>query len=404
MRVLLPLLFLACFACKAAPLPQSTVSEPRFHWESPGLFDAYVPSGEELQLVDEGRLAVSPSRAFSIGYSPEGTRAAELHQRCPTDRLLDVVHWKAGLVWLRADKYGNLWIDADVGSGSEPFPSPDRALELRKGWRFYPISDPPPRLAADGEVLVLFEAPWIHCYENGAWTSVPLVLGQEKLVRPPGRALLVGRKLWLGVDKGEWGGQLIVADIDSGLGQLESRKWPRGPTNVKDLDRGSDGRIYVTCGNAHLGLESSVLHVWDGTSWATELWSKFEFGDESFDGNRQDSTDDSPRFVRYSDEERIARLRQFMLAHAGEHRVPHANFTALAFDEQDRPCVLTFALGLFRRDASGRWEWLTPGWPRNGAWITDLAIVDKKAVITSRDAGVIVVDLETLAAERARLE
>jgi hypothetical protein len=65
--------------------------------------------------------------------------------------------------------------------------------------------------------------------------------------------------------------------------------------------------------------------------------------------------------------------------------------------------VLTEILGLWRREPSGEWRWITPGWPNWDAQVSDLAIVGGKAVITSRTAGVIVVDLETLAVERVRL-
>jgi len=400
MRVLLPLLFIGCTACSSIRPTQPAPSEPRFHWESPGLFDPFVPSGEDLQLRNEGFLAVGSQRAFSLEYGRNGARAAEIHQRCTTDHLLDVVRWKKGLVWLRADKYGNLQLDADLGAGAEPFPRPDNAIDLRGRERGFPSWAPAPRLAADGEVLVLFSAPWIHRYEHDVWTSVQLDVGQDTLLYPPGRALLVGRKLWLGVDKGEWGGQLIVADIDTGLAELECRKWSRGPWNVTDIDRGSDGRIYVTCGVEH-GSPHGSLMIYQGGTWTAELVSDGNPGE--LKGEVREGPNGSDVFITYSEAEREQRVRDSIIRSKDGTRTVGCSFEAFALDEDKRPCVLTPQIGILRRDTGGVWTWLTPGWPSNGAWVTDLAIVDKKAVITSRDAGVIVLDLDTLGAERVRL-
>jgi hypothetical protein len=409
MRVLLPLLFCSCSAVTDPQVSQTgqrllAPVEPRFHWASPELFDAFVPSGEELQLLDDGHMAVSSRRAFALEFGKQGIHASEFKQRCTTDLLLDVVRWKAGLVWLRTDKYGNLQFDADLGSGAEPFPRPDKAVDLRGKEGGFSVWAPAPRLAVDGDVLVLFAAPWIHRYEHEVWTSVKLDLGPDTLLYAPGRALLVGRKLYLGVDKGEWGGQLIVADIDTGRGELDCRKWNDGPWNVTDIDRGPDGKIYVTCGIAHGGVEASLLIAFDGTTWSRTLWADEKVGEQPLDGEIVEEADGSLTLHKYAEEERIARVRHSIVRGAEGTSVPRANFQALAFDDQERPCVLSSSLGLLRQEESGEWSWLTPGWPRHGPWVTDLAFVGKKAVITSRDAGVIVLDLKTLEVERVRLE
>jgi hypothetical protein len=255
----------------------------------------------------------------------------------------------------------------------------------------------------DGDLLVVFDDTAIRRYENGEWKTVRLNLGSDELIYSPARVLLVGRKLYIGVDKGEWGGQLVVADIDTGFAEIEGRDWQHTAGNVRDIDRGPDGRIYVTCGLWHLDGESSVLMAFDGRTWETVLWSDYMVDDRTLRSSFRALPDGSTETVECTSEKWIAEIRDSIHPGADGTRIPSADFVALAFDEQQRPCVLTELMGLWRRESSGEWRWLTPGWPNWGANVIDLAILGGKAVITSRSAGLIVVDLETLAAERVRL-
>ena len=120
-------------------------------------------------------------------------------------------------------------------------------------------------------------------------------------------------------------------------------------------------------------------------------------------GRTRQRPDGTIEIVECTSDKWIAEIRGSVVPGANGTRIPSADFVALAFDELERPCVLTDILGLWRREPTGEWRWLTPGWPNWDANVSDLAIVDGKAVISSRAAGVIVVDLDTLAAERVRI-
>src|SRR5690349_6552183 len=168
MRVLLPLLFLSCSACSAPPIPTTGLEEPRFHWASPELFDAFLPNGESFQFADGGTLAIGRHRSFTIALAPYGAQAGEFFEKCATDTTLDAVRWNGGLIWLRVDKYGNLQLDFGHAYTVEPFERPEHAVDPR-GPMGASSSLAPPRLAADRDLLVLFAAPWIHHYEKGSW-------------------------------------------------------------------------------------------------------------------------------------------------------------------------------------------------------------------------------------------
>ncbi len=291
-----------------------------------------------------------------------------------------------GLLRLLAERDGTLALEFPSTSSRQ------RHLEVRTipGTRWDSDRDlrcDRPCVEADGELVVVVDEGKIHRFEDGAWHSVALVLNGQPVEACVSRAFLDGRTLYVGTDNGEWGGSLIAADVSTGEGTVVSAAWADELSNVADIDRGPDGRIFVTTGCAHMD-GWGALYVQDGSSW--RLLARTPV--------------DCVGLLDLPTADWVAKVNEHNRPGADAWELPPTGFVALAFDADRRPCLLCETFGLFRREADGSWAWLTPGWPNWGGNVTDLAIVGRKAVISSRTAGVLLVDLETLAAERVRIE
>jgi len=357
--------------------PARVVQKPAapFHWESPGIFDEYLPWCDRLCESPSGLIAIGNGREFRLDDLARAT-ADEPSKDKSIAVVLDVATQPDGLLRLVARKDGTAALESPTASRTIPGMRWDSDRDLRFNR---------PVLAANGAVMVVVDEGKIHRFQNGAWNSVALEVSGQPVEAWVSRAFLDGSTLYVGTDKGEWGGSLIAADVSTGKGTVVSAAW-EDSSNVADIDRGPDGRIYVTTGCVHMD-GWGALYVQDGASWRQLARTTSDY-----DGLR-----DVPRA------DWMAKLNERNRRGTEAWELPPTGFSALAFDAEGRPCLLCETFGLFRRESDGGWSWLTPGWPNFGADVTDLAIVGEKAVISARSAGVIVVDLETLAVERARL-
>lgn len=82
--------------------------------------------------------------------------------------------------------------------------------------------------------------------------------------------LVVGDTLWIGVDKGEWGGQVIRYDLAS----LSTAARHDLPSGVYGFSEGPDGAVLAFGGMLHMGMSSAFVARVDGaapqTVWESE--------------------------------------------------------------------------------------------------------------------------------------
>ncbi len=352
----------------------------------------FLPGCSQVRETARGALAFG-EQAYVIDVE-HGVGELDFVVNCA--RVRDALTWRGKTLLLVEAPSGELRFEECLWPAHETWSLPKTITDVRIS-RLYPDRGPFPMLAASGDVLVLFTPGTIHRYENGVWSSVAIELGEHKLKGHPGHCVLDERRLWLGIDKGEWGGQLFSVSIDSG-------KW-LGPANdltdsgfdcVHDLALAPDGGVRVVCGLAHLGLRSGGLLTLDPT--------KATYRVRSFGGAFTRLIDGpAGTLVEELAADRIARLRSEFVRKDGVWNAPPTSFEAVAFDARGRAVLLCDSLGLLRESAPDAWEWLTPGWPDRGSGASDLIIVGDTAVVASTRAGVLLVNLETGGANRVAL-
>ena len=219
-------------------------------------------------------------------------------------------------------------------------------------------------LAVDGEGVVVLSGTTAFVHEGADYRRLEVTVPKTPATMGgPNHALLAGRTLYLGYDRGEWGGALVAVDLDAG----SSRLLP-GTTElelpVHDLLRAPDGRVHVVRGLAHLGLREGELAVIEAGT--TRTLASTGQGD------------------------------------AGSHwALPPADFDALAFDAAGHAYLSSGALGVLRLDGE-RWVRLTPSWPDH-VYLRGLAIVGDTVFVGTYDAGVVVWDVSTGKATRVPL-
>lgn len=240
------------------------------------------------------------------------------------------------------------------------------------GWQ--PVSVPasvqldpkqPSLLAVEGETIVILSGTRLHRSESGKWTSRQVPKRDGKFPGFPKHCVLHQKRLYLGSDRGEWGGELVSLDLDG----LAWRDEP--PTGVKpgldlpvrDVRIDRKGALWVVRGLAHLGLHEGMLHRLDAHGFQLIASSNRAIGKHPTE-------------------------------RGGDWNLDGTSFDAIAFDEQNRPHLLTGSLGVVRRDAKGGWSRLTPSWP-DFAYVQGLSIVGSTAVIGTYDAGLVLLDLGT---------
>lgn len=158
-------------------------------------------------------------------------------------------------------------------------------------------------------------------------------------------------KLFLGKNKGEFGGGLYMLDLSSG-------KWTKlNDRRITDIQQAPDGTLWVTSGLSHLsGRTGEVASVTDSGIVDQVLVS-------NFDGSTVNWSFDA------------------------------TDFQAVQFTQQGDPVVLTPHLGVLTL-RENKWVRLTPKWSQH-VYLSSLLRVDEhRFVIGTYDAGVVVIDLK----------
>jgi hypothetical protein len=281
--------------------------------------------------------------------------------------VIGVATWHGAAIALcRAD--GERYLAVKEGSG---FARRELAPRLR---REPPESDLPAPLylAADDSSIVVLDGRVVHWLdENGEWHEHEIV---ERNPRPhrmgiPSEALLVGRVLYLGYDRGEWGGALMVVDVETGNSDVAPSGIHGHDLPLRDLARAPDGKVWIVRGLAHLGLDEGELGILDGGVLATIAASSGAKG---------------------------GKVRNFSLA--------SSSFDAVAFDAEGRALLLTGRQGVLRREGAG-WVQLTRGWPeKEYVSVQDLELERETLVIAMYDAGVLLWNLADGEVRRVALQ
>lgn len=223
-------------------------------------------------------------------------------------------------------------------------------------------------IAADQDVLVVLVSPRLYRFEAGEWRTTGLRRishDREGIFAPlPGHALLLGRRLFLGYARGEWGGDLVAIDIDSGelveLGGMNLGS--DAPVSCLTLDR--RGQLWAVRGLSHLELSTGALYRLDGDRWTLIA------GNEGLHPEEKDED----------------------IERAGDWSLPLTSFEGVAFDRANRAYLLADHLGLLRQEAPGGWTRVTPSWPDH-AYVNGLVLQERTAVLGTGDAGLVLVDL-----------
>jgi hypothetical protein len=346
---------------KTAAAPPSASAPPPGRIE-PGTFDRGQPTNEGLVRWD-GAIVVRTAPLRRLDVAGGRTEALAIPGAA---EILGVATWRGVPVALcRADgerylaiKDGARFVRRELSPALRREP-PEGALPV------------PPVLAADTEAMVVLDGRVVHRFDGLVWQERTIV---ERNPRPhrmgmPTDVLLDGRSLYLGYDRGEWGGALVVVDIESGNSDIAPAGIHGHDLPLRDLALAPDGRLWVVRGLAHLGVDQGELGVLDGGMMTT---------------------------VAASSGKRAGPVRHFALASSA--------FDAVAFDASGRTLLLTGRHGVLRREGEG-WTQLTRGWPeKDYVYVQDLEVEREWLVIATYDAGVLLWNLRSGEVRRVALQ
>ena len=165
---------------------------------------------------------------------------------------------------------------------------------------------------------------------------------------------LLGNKLYVGRDRGEFGGALYELDLSSARWRNLNGKVNSKP--VVDLRRGPDGSLWIVSGLSHMGLRYGQIARLTAEGVQIDLTV-------THDG-----------------------------CSVGNWKHEPSSFSALDFTSRGEPVLLAEELGLLVRQ-QGDWKRLTPDWP-GFTYLSSLLIVgEEKFLIGTSDAGLVFVSL-----------
>ncbi len=360
---------IACSKQRSSPTPADTVQAS----ERPPSAKVPSPVGDAAQpmpTLDESHFRRGQAVSAGLLQSKQSVVV-----RTATPALLDVGKGSVTPIALPggaepralAAAGGHLLVLAKTSSGKPGL------FEHRAGtWKSVPpppstaIDDKQPSLlAAQGEAIVILAGERLHRGEAGKWTTAALPTRKRSKPGWPKHAVLHQKRLYLGSDSGEWGGELVSLDIDKPSWRDEPPTGvPAGlDLPVRDLAVDRKGTLWVVRGFSHLGLREGMLHRLGSKGFELVASSKGAIGKNPAE-------------------------------RGGDWNLDGTAFDAIAFDDQNRPHVLAGSLGIARRNDIGGWSRVTPSWP-GFVYVQGFAIVGSTAVIGTYDAGLVLLEMNT---------
>jgi len=274
-------------AARTAPPIQGTVDIPggrqarfRYYFNHNGLKDCVRIGHSLIALTESGNLirfdsdtlnmegqAIISGRGTAIATDSDrvllGTEDGKIYGVDPASLSLRAVTTVQGrVVWLAGDGSGNTQskrIVAVVDNYPEVLPLPGE-----------PFKDYDARSARLERVVT--RPYFVAVYANGKVQMLPFQLGKNFSI--PNSYFLDGsNRLWLGTDKGEWGGECSYMDLRTGKVHAVAGDI----SGVLGFLRSTDGRLFAYGGTSHLGMHTG--YVAQITNEHLENVSQFESND-----------------------------------------------------------------------------------------------------------------------------
>jgi hypothetical protein len=274
-------------AAKTTPPIQGTVDIPggrqarfRYYFNHNGVKDCVRVGHSLIALTESGNLirfdsdtldmegqAIIPGRGTSIAPDSDrvllGTEDGKIYGVDPASLTLKAVTTVKGrVVWLTSAESGDTQsnqIVAVVDNYPEVLPLPGE-----------PFKDYDARSARlEGIVTRPY---FVAVYANGKVRVLPFQLGKNFSI--PNSYFLDGsNRLWLGTDKGEWGGECSYMDL--GTGKVHAVAGDIA--GILGFLRSTDGRLFAYGGTSHLGMHTG--YIAQITNERLENVSQFESND-----------------------------------------------------------------------------------------------------------------------------
>jgi len=221
----------------------------------------------DSDTLDMEGQAIIPGRGTSIAPDSDrvllGAQDGKIYGVDPASLSLTAVTTVQGrIVWLAGDGPGNTQsnrIVAVVDNYPEVLPLPGE-----------PFKDYDARSARLERVET--RPYFVAVYANGKVQMLPFQLGKNFSI--PNSYFLDGsNRLWLGTDKGEWGGECSYMDLRTGKVHVVASD----VSGVLGFLRSTDGRLFAYGGTSHLGMHTG--YIAQITNEHLENLSQFESND-----------------------------------------------------------------------------------------------------------------------------
>jgi hypothetical protein len=256
-------------AARTAPAIQGSVdirdgrqARFRYYFDHNALKDCIRVEHSLIALTESGNLirfdaetlamegqAIIPGRGTAIAPDNDrvlvGTQDGKIYDVDPASLSLKVVATVQGRVaWLFADGLGNTQhgkIVAVVDNFPEVLPFPGEPF---KGYD-----------ARSARLEKIETRPYfVAVYANGKVRTLPFQLGKNFAI-PNSYLLDNSNRLWMGTDKGEWGGECSYMDLRTGKVHAVAGD----VSGVLGFLRSTDGRLFSYGGTSHLGMHTGYI-------------------------------------------------------------------------------------------------------------------------------------------------